>query len=372
MRRRFLSLLAVSIAAAVLTVGCSQAAPAASPTQAPAAPAAAPTAAPKTAAPTTAPAAAPTAAPAQKTTAFPEKGKTVTVIVGANAGGSTDVGARLMAPGMEKALGVPVQVVNKPGAGWQVGLTELSMAKPDGYTVGYTIMPQTNTIYLDPERQAVFKRESFQPLGMQVVDPGVIAVKADSPYKTINDLVNAAKADPGKITASTTGILGDDHLALLRTEQAAGIKFATVHFDGGAPSITALLGGHVDVNFNNVGDYMAHVKSGAVRILAVLDAQESKYYPGVPTMEKATGIKLSSASSRGISMPVGAPKEVVDALAAAFKSAFEEPTHLAKLDEQALTSRYMGPADMAKLWAEWDSVLPALMEEVKKEAAAKK
>jgi tripartite-type tricarboxylate transporter receptor subunit TctC len=371
MRRRFLSLFAVSVAAAALMVGCSQAAPAASPTQAPAAPAAQPTAAPA-AQPTAAPAAQPTAVPAQKATTFPERGKTVTIIVGANAGGSTDVGARLLAPGIEKALGIPVQVVNKPGAGWQVGLTELSMARPDGYTIGYTIMPQTNTIYLDPDRQAVFKRESFQPLGMQVVDPGVIAVKADSPYQTINDLIDAAKANPGRITASTTGILGDDHLALLRTEQAAGIKFATVHFDGGAPSITALLGGHVDVNFNNVGDYMAHVKSGAVRILAILDEQDSKYYPGVPTMEKATGIKLSSASSRGISMPAGAPQEVIDALADAIKQGFDDSTHLARLDEQALTARYMGPADMAKLWQEWDSVLPDLMEEVKKEAAAKK
>ena len=361
MRRRFLSIVGVAVAAGILMVGCSQAAPASSPTQAPAAPKSEPAQAP----------AKQSSAGAEQKSSFPEKGKAVTVIVGSNAGGSSDVGARLLSPGIEKALGTPVQVVNKPGAGWQVGLTELASSKPDGYTIGYTIMPQTNTIYLDPERQAVFNRASFQPLGMQVVDPGVIAVRAESKYQTIKDLIDDAKANPGKITASTTGILGDDHLSLLRTQKAADIKFATVHFDGGAPSITALLGGHVDVNFNNVGDYMSHVKSGKVRILAILDDKESKYYPGVKTLEEQTGIKLYSASSRGISMPVGAPKEVVDTLASAIKQAWDQPDHQTKMDEQALSLRYMSPAEMGKLWDDWDSELPALIEEVKKETPVK-
>ena len=371
MKRGFLASLTAALAVAGLTLtACGGAA--ATPTTAPAKPAeptkaAAPAAAPTTAA---APAAQPTAAPAAKA-AWPEKGKPITLIVGSDAGGSSDVGARLLSPHMEKELGSPVNVVNKPGAGWQVGLTELANSKPDGYTFGMTVLPQTNTIYLDPERKAVFTRKSFAPVGMQVVDPGVVAVKADSKYQTLKDLLDAAKANPGKITASTTGIMGDDHLSLLRTEKGAGVDFATVHFTGGAPSITALLGGNVEVNFNNVGDYMSQVKAGTVKILAILDSQQSKYYPGVKTFEEQTGVKLYSSSSRGMSAPSATPKEAQDALAAAFKKAWENPDHQSKMNDSALSLKYMTPAEMGKYWDDMDAQLPDLMKAAREEVSTK-
>src|SRR5512138_9391 len=223
---------------------------------------------------------------------FPAKGKSITMILGTSAGGSTDVGARILPAVMEKDLpGTRIQVENKPGAGWQIGLTALARSKPDGYTIGFTILPQTITNYLDPERKAVFNRKSFQTLGMQVVDPGVIAVKASSPYKTLQDVLDAAKANPGKVKASATGILGDDHLAILQLQRQTGIKFAIVQFDGSAPSMTALLGGHTDVYFGNVGDTVPQFKAGEVRILALMDDQESPLVPGVKTTF-AQGIKL--------------------------------------------------------------------------------
>lgn len=364
LKRLLVSLAATVAAASLVLTACSSPAP--TPTQAPAAPKAAePT---KAAAPA---AAQPTAAPAAKA-AWPEKGKAITVIVGSDAGGSSDVGARLLAPLMEKELGTPVQVVNRPGAGWQVGLTELSKAKPDGYTIGYTIMPQTNTIYLDPERKAVFDRKSFLPIGMQVVDPGVITVKSDSKYKTLKDVIDDAKANPGKVKATTTGILGDDHLNLLRTQKMAGVQFAVVHFTGGAPSITALLGGHVDVNFNNVGDYMTQFKAGQVRILAINDSQRNKFYPDVPTVDEQGFKGVYSSSSRGISAPAGTPKEVIDVLAAAFKKASEDQAYQAKMADQALTLRYMSPADMGKFWDDMDTQLPDLMKAAKEEIGATK
>lgn len=364
------SIAATVAAASLILTACGGGAPAA-PTQAPSKPAEPTKAAAPAGQPTTAPAAQPTAAPAAKAN-WPEKGKSITLIVGSDAGGSSDVGARLIAPGMEKELGVPVNVVNKPGAGWQVGLTELANAKPDGYTFGMTVMPQTNTIYLDPDRKAVFSRKSFAPVGMQVVDPGVIAVKSDSKYKTLKDLIDDAKANPGKIKATTTGILGDDHLNLLRTQKAAGVQFAVVHFTGGAPSITSLLGGHVDVNFNNVGDYMSQVKAGTVRILAVTDAQRSKFYPDVPTVDELGFKGLYSASSRGMSAPANTPKEALDALASAFKKASENPDYQAKMAEQALTVRSMSPAEMGKYWDDMDAQLPDLMAAAKAETGATK
>lgn len=302
------------------------------------------------------------AAAAAAAAEFPAQGKSITMIVGTSAGGSTDVGARILATALEKELaatGTRIQVENKPGAGWQIGLTALARSRPDGYTIGFTILPQTITNYLDPERKAVFERKSFQPLGMQVVDPGVIAVKASSPYKSLTDLVEAAKATPSKIKASATGILSDDHLAILQFQKLTGTKFAIVQFDGSAKAMTALLGGHTDVYFGNVGDTFPQAKAGEVRVLGVMDDDENKFLPGKTTFSQ--GIKLESSSSRGLSAPAGTPKEVVDLLAAAIKKAIANEEHSKKMQEQGLTVRYMEPARMDKYWAEMEEQIKPLM-----------
>ena len=293
---------------------------------------------------------------------YPAKGKSITMILGTSAGGSTDVGARILAAALEKDLagtGTRIQVENKPGAGWQIGLTALSRSRPDGYTIGFTILPQTITNYLDPERKAVFERKSFQPLGMQVVDPGVIAVKASSPYKTLKDVIDAAKTNPGKLKASATGILSDDHLAILQLQKMTDAKFAIVQFDGSAKAMTALLGGHTDVYFGNIGDTFPQAKAGEVRVLAVMDDQESKFLPGKTSFSQ--GIKLESSSSRGLSAPAGTPKEIVDFLAGAIKKAIADPEHTKKMEEQGLTVRYMDPAGMEKYWAEMEEQIKPLM-----------
>jgi putative tricarboxylic transport membrane protein len=293
---------------------------------------------------------------------FPAKGKSVSIILGTSAGGSTDVGARILAAALEKdlaATGTRFQVENKPGAGWQIGLTALARSRTDGYTIGFTILPQTITNYLDPERQAVFERKSFQPLGMQVVDPGVIAVKASSPYKTLKDVIDAAKANPGKLKASSTGILSDDHLAILQLGKLTGAKFAIVQFDGSAKAMTALLGGHTDVYFGNIGDTFPQAKAGEVRVLGVMDDDESKFLPGKTTFSQ--GIKLESSSSRGLSAPAGTPKEIVDFLAAAIKKAIADPEHMKKMEEQGLTVRYMDPPRMEKYWSEMEEQIKPLM-----------
>ena len=159
----------------------------------------------------------------------------VNLIVPANAGGSTDVGARILTAIVEKPFGQPIVVVNKVGAGGQVGWTELARSKPDGYTVGFIVHPGTNTVVLDPERQAIFTMDSYIPVINHVLDPGVIWVRADSPYKTLKDLLDAAKKEPHTITASTTGILSDDHLNILMAEEGTpGAFFRIVHLDGNA------------------------------------------------------------------------------------------------------------------------------------------
>ena len=129
----------------------------------------------------------------------------ITLIVPVAAGGPTDVAARILGSVAEKELKQPIVVVNKAGAGSQLGTTELSRAKPDGYTLGFLLPPTTNAIILNPARQAIFDEKSFTPIINHVVDAGVIWVRADSPLKTFGDLIDAAKKEPSKIRASTTG-----------------------------------------------------------------------------------------------------------------------------------------------------------------------
>ncbi len=351
------------VALSLLLAGCSQGTPAPSATQAPAKPAAAsePT---KAAAPAAAPtkAAEPTKAtePAKKVD-FPQKGKAITLIVAWPAGGGVDIGARLLAPMVEKELGVPVQIVNKVGASGQVGEMELIKSKPDGYTIGTTLVPGTITVYLDPERKAPYTKKDFLPLALHVSEPAVIAVKGDSPYKTAKDLIEAAKANPEKVKMSSSGIMSPAHMGVLQMQKVTGAKFAIAQFDGAAPAKTALLGGHVDANVGWGADYQAQVKSGDIRLLGIMDKERSKFYPNVPTLEEQ-GYKVYWASSRGYSLPAGTPKEVVDVLGAAFQKTINSDEHKQKAAEMALPLRYMDSAQYSSYWEETEGIVKPLME----------
>jgi tripartite-type tricarboxylate transporter receptor subunit TctC len=341
-------------ALSLIVVACSSpAAPA--PTSAPAAPKAGePT---KAAAPA---AAAPTAAPAAKAAAWPEKGKSITMIVPFGAGGSTDIGARLLAAGMEKELGTPVQVLNRAGAGSQTGLAELAVAKPDGYTIGFANLPTANLVYTDPERKATFSAKNFQPIGVQVVDPSAIGVAADSPYKTVKDMVDAGKAKPESIKFGSDGPMTDDALGIFQLEKASGAKFANVAFDGAASTINAILGGHIDAAFGHVGDFLTQVKGNQMRVIAVADKDRSKFYPDTPTMIEQ-GYNITNSSTRVVVAPAGIPQAALDALSAAMKKAMDAPDHKQKMDDAGLTLRYMDPAQTAAFWTTADTLAKDLV-----------
>ena len=279
---------------------------------------------------------------------FPER--PVNLMVPAPAGGPTDIAARILAGIAEKALGQPIVVVNKPGAGGQVGATELARARPDGYTIGFIVMPGTNTIIIDPDRQAIFDENAFAHIVNHVLDPGAVWVKADSPFKTLEDLIEAAKKAPGTIRASTTGILGDDHLNILITEEATGAKFRIVHLEGAANQLKETLGGNVDVSFDNVGSVVKPLKAGQIRVLAVTHGERSKFIPDVPATAELGFPTIVSSSTRGIVAPKGTPEPVVKKLADVLGKAMADPEHVKKMDEQGLAIRAMPPAEFAAYW----------------------
>jgi len=277
--------------------------------------------------------------------------KPVQLMVAYPPGGSTDVAARIVAAIAEKQLGQPILVVNKGGAGGQVGWTEMSRQKADGYFIGFINLPGLNTVILDPDRKAAFNADAFVPVINQVLDPGIIWVKADSPYKSLQNLVEAAKRTPSKITAATTGILSDDHLAVLMLEEASpGAIFRIVHLEGGAAQLTAILGGHVDVAFDNVGSVFKRVKSGEVRALAVMDTQRSRFLPDVPSTPELGFPTVISNSTRGIAVPKGTPQPVIKRLQEVFKKAMEDPEHVKKMEELGLILKIMVGEEYARYY----------------------
>jgi tripartite-type tricarboxylate transporter receptor subunit TctC len=290
---------------------------------------------------------------------YPQKGKSIQMLVGNAAGGPTDLGARIMASGLEKELGVPVVVVNKPGANGQIQLTQVASSKPDGYVLGTVNFPVTITGYLDPTRKATYNRKSFEPLAMHVNDPNIFAVLTKSPYKTVKDLVEASKAKPKTITVSS-GMRNDEQIGIVQLEKMTGAQFAQVSFtQGTAPSVVALLGGKIEVHCGHAADVLGHVKSGDVRVLGVMDDEESPFLPGVKTFE-AQGYKIYSASSRGYLMPAGTPREILSTLSGAMKKVMATEEHKKKMAEMGLSLRYMDPARLGKFWEESETMVKEL------------
>ncbi|HSO15662.1 tripartite tricarboxylate transporter substrate binding protein [Pseudarthrobacter sp. CC4] len=293
---------------------------------------------------------------------FPKKGKTIDLVVAFSSGGAVDTAARLIQPILEKELGTNVEVINKPGAGGQIGYTQLTSAAPDGYTIGATGSPSVVVSPLDPARGAKYTRDSFQPLGRQVIDPAVIAVQPDSPYQTLTELLDAAKANPKSMTASTTGLQTGEHFAMAQIQQVTGAEFAPVHFsEGASQATTAFLGKHVDILVANVSDVTDLTKQGKARVLGVMTSERSPSLPDVPTFKEA-GYEVEAGTARGYSAPAGLPEAVATKLEAAIQKAIEDPSVVQKMNDLGLQTSYLSGNDYKQFWAgqeeDFKKVLP--------------
>jgi tripartite-type tricarboxylate transporter receptor subunit TctC len=274
----------------------------------------------------------------------------IRMIMPYTAGGNGDVGARVLVPYLSEELGIPVQIENLPGAGAQIGTTELVNAEPDGCTIGWTHLPATINTYLDPTRQAIFNRDSFAPIAMYVIDFGAIAVRSDSPYNTLADLIAAAEADPSAISISDSGVLSDGHLMLLELQRQTGADFAIVHSAGGAEGTADMLGGHTTGQSVNLsGTTVDLVESGQAKLLTLFTEEESDDFPGVTTATEQ-GFPIISSTSRAIAAPAGTPPEVVTALSEAVGRAVENPDFLAAAADISLPLAYMNAEETGAYW----------------------
>jgi putative tricarboxylic transport membrane protein len=264
---------------------------------------------------------------------YPERG--LMLIVPYGAGGGTDITARLLAKDIEPALGKPVTVENRAGGGGWIGWGALAAARPDGYTLGYLNVPSMYAGYLDPQVGRKETLESFTPLMNHVIDYNVWAVKADSPFKTVKDVIDAAKRSPESIGVTAYGAGSDDHVAILAIEAETGTKFVVTHHRSTAEAKTQALGGHIHVLGANVSEVAEEVRAGTLRMLGVMSPQRSRFVPQAPTF-KEQGFNQVWSVSRGIAAPANLPKDVEAKLVAALEKTLTSRDHQQKAEGLSL------------------------------------
>jgi tripartite-type tricarboxylate transporter receptor subunit TctC len=284
--------------------------------------------------------------------AWPER--PVTMVVAFPPGGGTDVAARTLARFLERELGQAVVVLNRGGAGGEIGFAELARARPDGYTIGFINTPGIVTIPI--ERQARFRLEDFAPIANVVDDPGGFFVPAASRLRGLADLVARARAEPGAVTYGTTGIGSDDHLATLAFQRLAGVELTHVPFAGAAQVRNAALGRQIDVAAMNMGEGLADMRQGQLRPLGQMAEARWEHAAEVPTFREQ-GFDVVQGSMRGVAAPEGVPGEVRGRLAAAARRAMEDPEFRRLAEQQGLPLRYLGPeeyrAELARMREEY-------------------
>ena len=259
----------------------------------------------------------------------------IEVIVPYPPGGGVDTMARMILPAVQNRLpGARFVVVNRAGAGGQLGWEAVFNAAPDGFTLAATSVPALVTYPM--ERAVRYRPLDFTYIANVVDDPGGLFVGANSPLRTLADLVAAAKARPGEISYGTTGIGSDDHLLVLGLEDKLSLPPMThVPFNGMAPLSTALVGGHLQVGAFNMSEGLALLRDGRIRALGQAAATRWSGTPEVPTF-KEQGIDLISGATRGIVGPPNMPAEIREKLEGAFRAALADADFVREAERMGL------------------------------------
>ena len=272
--------------------------------------------------------------------------KPIEMIVGFAPGGGTDLVGRAISAALEKQLGVPVQVVNRAGGGGVVGFDLLRTAPADGYTAGI-ITAQVITANLRGVMPATYN--DFTNIAMVNIDQAAIAVPADSPFKTLDDFLKAARSTPGQVTVGNGGEGGSYHMMMRNLEEAADITVKHIPFDGGPAAILQLIGGHIDAAAVGAVEVAPQVEAGAARVLAVAGQEGDPRFagfPDVPTTAEA-GVPLQIGTWRAIAMPKGVDPAIVEKFNAAVAEAVKDPEFIATMEKMNAPVRYFGPEELA-------------------------
>ncbi|MCL6499379.1 MAG: tripartite tricarboxylate transporter substrate binding protein [Firmicutes bacterium] len=267
----------------------------------------------------------------------------ITWLVAFAPGGQSDVEVRRVQPHLEKLLGVRILVEYRTGGGGAVGWSELARARPDGYTVGGLVMPHMVIQTLLRGAEAGYRLDQIRSIAWTVAAPNALMVRKDSPFRTLRDFVEYAKANPGKLAVGGVERLSPSDLSLAQFMQAAGIRLTYVPIAGGAgPVMTSLMGGHVDAATTAASHGIRY--KDQVRILAVSGKHRLKAAPDVPTFSEF-GYNVTVETSWGVGAPAGVPAEVVTRLSQALLQVMRMPEIRKAVEEEGLTPLYYGPAE---------------------------
>ena len=287
--------------------------------------------------------------------------KQISLIVPYSAGGASDTTARIYASELEKALPGTITVSNITGASGATGLTRVKNAKADGYTIAY--MPVESTM-LRALGLTDLSTDDFKFIGRAMTIPSAVTVKADSPWKTIEDFIAYAKANPGKVRVGNSGTGSIWHVAAASVEDKCGVKFTHVPFEGAAPAVTALAGGNIEAVTVSPSEVQSLVNDGKLRVLIILGEGRSSVVPNVPTAREK-GIDIAIQGWGAFAVPKGTPAEIVSILEKASSVALNSAPVKELLASRGFEHAYLSGSDMdaaaAKELSYYGKLIPALL-----------
>jgi tripartite-type tricarboxylate transporter receptor subunit TctC len=287
--------------------------------------------------------------------------KQISYMIPFDPGGQSDREARRQQPLLEKALGQRIIIDYKIGGGGAVGWSQLARAKPDGYYIMGINLPH---IILQPlQQECGYKTGQIRPVVFFQGTPLGIAVLKKSPYKTLKDLIAAAKAKPGDISVGGSGMFSGHHVATLRLQSLTGAKFNYVPFTGAAPQMTGFLGGHVVAAMANSDDLVKY--RDEIRVLGIADSQRFQALPDAPTFKEA-GFDMVEMIARGVGVPAATPEPVVAILEAAFLQVTKNPNVVAAMKKDGFVPLSMGAKESKEFLEKMTVVYKEQLKDIKK------